>query len=421
MPVHPTLFSIHGIRTVGAWQDRLTDELRAKVIFHKPYRFGWFGLPRFLFGPTRAIQIERFHRWYIEQRDADTHDAGRHGGFRPSIIAHSFGSYIVGECMLKYREVRFDKIILCGSILPRSFEWSELLARNQVMRIRNEYGLRDRWSGLVSRFVPRTGDSGRARFEFENPCMEQLEFKYHKHSDYFEPGHIAEHWCPFLEKPSRYLAIQHGRETEVDQEFTAKLDRAHEIDVASFKHIPRSGENLLPRGLSTQWILVNPDIYTFLLDQNAERVVGYLNAMPVKEEVFDELMRGEKGDPEVTADDIVLFDRPGDFALYIMCVAIEASARRVGQGVFHEALGLLVNALEDKLLRYYRQFGFRVRTVGAVGWTPEGKKLCELLGMQRTGHEYDGHPTYTVDVTKSTSTKHGLGNLMARLSQAYQQ
>lgn len=67
--------------------------------------------------------------------------------------------------MQKYPDMRFDKIILCGSILPIDFDWSTLFDRDQVNFVRNEYGLRDFWASGVGSFIRDTGASGKKGFQ----------------------------------------------------------------------------------------------------------------------------------------------------------------------------------------------------------------------------------------------------------------
>lgn len=64
---------------------------------------------------------------------------------RPSIVAHSFGTYIFGNALMRYPFLRFNKVLLCGSILPADFPWDVLVDRGQVQAVRNEHGARDTW------------------------------------------------------------------------------------------------------------------------------------------------------------------------------------------------------------------------------------------------------------------------------------
>ena len=182
----PFVLSIHGIRTAAAWQKDF-DELLASKGFDrfKAIDYGNYRLLRFLQTSQNEQMVEEFSNRYSQlmaqhNERVSLDDYKR----RPSIIAHSFGTYIVGRAMLKYPDIRFDKIILCGSILPDDFDWGTLLARDQVDCVRNEYGSMDIWARLVRRFISMTGNSGYKGFDFPSTSIVQQEFEFY-HSDFF--------------------------------------------------------------------------------------------------------------------------------------------------------------------------------------------------------------------------------------------
>ncbi len=411
------LFSIHGIRTLGAWQDALEAELAGRGWKHEPFRYGYFSVVRFLRAASRRAIVEAFHDWYIRKSAEFISDERHRKLNRPSIVAHSFGSYVVGMSMLKYREIRFDKIILCGSILPPDFDWMELLARNQVWRVRNEFGLLDKWARAVKKFVPGTGDSGFGGFEYASSCIESQRFDYHEHSDYFKLGHCREHWLPFLEARPLQMVLRHGRETPARSHFLALFDRTGEIDEQCFGNL--SGFKEISHDLAMTWVEVCPDIYTFLVDELGDRAVGYVNAMPLREDVFRRVIAGSTNDDEIRADDLLPFDMGEPVWLYLMSVAVEPGARRVGQGIYQEGFELLLSGVEEKLIEYWRGYGTRVREIGAVGWTPEGRRICEGLGLAARGIDRQANPTYSLAVDEAVKRPGRLGGLVYRLRERY--
>jgi len=141
--------------------------------------------------------------------------------------------------------------------------------------------------------------------------------------------------------------------------------------------------------------------------------------MPVREAVFRRLVSGGLNDNQVTGDDLVPFDRGEPVYLYLMSVAIEPGARRVGQGIYQEGFERLMAGLEDKLMDYWRRFGTRVQEIGAVGWTPEGRQLCESLGLARSGRDPQGNPAYCLQVDGATNRHGRLGGLVFRLKNRY--
>lgn len=102
--------------------------------------------------------------------------------------------------MLKYERLRFNKIILCGSILPMDFPWDDLLESGRVHAVRNEFGARDPWVKLVRFFVRGSGASGARGMALgrEHPRLEQKEFVFN-HAEYFVRAHM-ESWMDFLER-----------------------------------------------------------------------------------------------------------------------------------------------------------------------------------------------------------------------------
>jgi len=109
----PVVVSLHGIRTTGRWQKDLTDVLTQSGYRHIPLDFGFFGAISLLWPSSRERKIEWFHRIYSEKLAALPSP--------PSLIAHSFGTFIVIAAMAKYEDIRFERLILCGSLAKRNF------------------------------------------------------------------------------------------------------------------------------------------------------------------------------------------------------------------------------------------------------------------------------------------------------------
>jgi hypothetical protein len=192
------VFPLHGIRTQARWQSAFADiaQLAGWNCRLERWYFGRFSLFQFLSPRAREAKV----RWL---RDAYHDEVSLRGLLneeeRPSVVAHSFGGYILGNCLVKYPYLRFNKVILCGCILPCDFPWDQLIDRGQVQAVRNEYGVRDIWAHRVAGFIPQTGPSGTVGFNCRHPRLEQGRFRY-DHSEYFEKGHMKEYWIPFLER-----------------------------------------------------------------------------------------------------------------------------------------------------------------------------------------------------------------------------
>lgn len=201
MPQSKVICPLHGIRTLGAWQKGLSDLAGTNgwVCRLDRWSFGKkFSIFAFLAPWTREAKLS----WLRGQYDAEIHDRRLEieKGQTPSVVAHSFGTYILGYTLLRFDFIRFNKVILCGSILPTDFPWDKLIGRGQVQAVRNEYGVRDPWVKHVRCFVRGTGSSGAVGFTCKHDRLEQEEFEY-DHGDYFGIDHMEDRWIPFLDRP----------------------------------------------------------------------------------------------------------------------------------------------------------------------------------------------------------------------------
>jgi pimeloyl-ACP methyl ester carboxylesterase len=193
------VFPLYGIRTRGEWQDAFADVAARDgwKCRRKRWNFGRFSLPQFLWPFGRARKIRWFEATYHDEVNDKRLDL--ESDERPSVVAHSFGTYIVGWALYYYKHLKVNKVILCGAILPKDFPWDKLLKRGQVRAVRNEYGVKDIWVKLVRFFVPKTGRSGADGFTCCHPKLEQERFEF-SHSQYFAEGHMEAFWMPFLNR-----------------------------------------------------------------------------------------------------------------------------------------------------------------------------------------------------------------------------
>jgi alpha-beta hydrolase superfamily lysophospholipase len=75
---------------------------------------------------------------------------GRHPLAKIDVIAHSNGTYLLGESLAHVPAMRFDRVALLGSVLPTNYPWSERRALGQVGVVRNDRAADDRIVALVT-------------------------------------------------------------------------------------------------------------------------------------------------------------------------------------------------------------------------------------------------------------------------------
>jgi pimeloyl-ACP methyl ester carboxylesterase len=183
---------LHGIRTRGVWQKAITPTLSSAGFIPFPLDFGYFGVPALLNPRSRQSKVEWLHNELDDLRQKTRCD-------RLSVIAHSFGTYMIGQMLRKYPQHALDKLIMVGGILNRDYDWVSKLDDWQVGYAHNEYGTGDVWPRLAARGVGGAGDSGYAGFRCEHPRLSQQKFEY-GHSDYFTVGHCERYWLPVLRR-----------------------------------------------------------------------------------------------------------------------------------------------------------------------------------------------------------------------------
>jgi hypothetical protein len=186
---HEVVVLIHGIRTEAPWEEMvrniLQDPPRRIVI---PLRYGKFDALKFWFPLwTRSYQIRR-----ILLRIQAIHH--QHADKKLSIVAHSFGTYAVGDILQNTPNLVLHRLVLCGSILPQDFRWDHVAHRLQS-EVMNECGGRDVWPVAAGNYTWRCGASGTYGFGTAS-----VHDRFHDtgHSDYFSPDFVTAFWLPFF-------------------------------------------------------------------------------------------------------------------------------------------------------------------------------------------------------------------------------
>jgi len=411
------VFCLHGIRTHASWQKTAGELLANSGIRFKLYDFGRYGLHKFIWRGFNDREVDRFYRAYDQiVNDKNFRLDPENIAKRPSVIAHSFGTYIAAYCMQKRPDMRFDKMILCGSILPLDFSWKTLFNRGQVNFVRNEWATADPWARHVSKIVPRTGSSGSDEFDYTGERMVQVCFKDYRHSDYFERSHIQNNWIPFLKKspflPPSVHAVQ-GRSITEPELYTRTLLGLRDVDKLNYPGLPENDK--LPWGISQQWIEKERDIYTVLFDQQ-DHVQGYLNTMPLKSSAFERIKKNGINHKEIAGADLQSFTSGSPLKLYLASIGIAPESRHPA------SLDSLTDGFFAKLY-YYASQQIRVSEFAAIGWSREGCRLCKAMGMEQISQYKDSdgklHPVFWMSLNAKITSGRKFSGLMKKLVELY--
>jgi hypothetical protein len=400
------VISVPGIRTHSKWQKTLSEVLANNSIPIANFDFDYFSLLKFMIPYYRTKKIEEFYEFYHVKVNEKSNkvDLSDHNKY-PSVIAHSFGSYIIGYCLIKYKYVKFDKIILCGCILPDTFDWTTFISDERIHFIRNEYSRRDIWAKVVKWFVSKTGNSGAGGFGITSNYVEQEEFQYYRHSSYFKRDHIMTYWLPFLFKNPPSYTIKNGRDIRDRDEFQEIFNVTTTFDTVEFGKFKDYNKVEVSDQLALTWIDINPDIYTFLFKRGVNKPKGYINAIPVKNEIFDLLKSGKIQDNQINEADILTYEANEKIKIYFMSIAIDREILRFPNGLFNEPFEVLINGFLSKIYFLAITKKIKIDEIVAIGWTEYGKRLCKIFGMEIIGEDEFKHPIYYVNLSTNKLIK----------------
>lgn len=187
---HTVCVTLHGIRTHGEWQEKLKllldqnyDNIKTEVL-----SFGFKDVFTFIF----PVFLKSRAKEYIKRQIDDLLPE-----YRSSIrilVAHSFGTFIVANLLKSNPTYEFDRVILCGSIVPEKFDW-ETLKNFPKGGLINDCGSEDIWPVLAKAGGTDYGDSGISGF-----TSHKVDDRYHKcgHDGFFDDDFMETFWLPFI-------------------------------------------------------------------------------------------------------------------------------------------------------------------------------------------------------------------------------
>jgi hypothetical protein len=187
------VLTVHGIRTRGAWQKQLAPVLAKHGLIPYPVDFDRLSTIGFLTPWTRAKKLVWFREEYMRI-------VTQEHVVRPSIIAHSFGTFLTCELMRAYpNDIRFNGIIFAGSIVTADFDWRNIAQHEQALAVLNEVGTHDLWPRFAGWCVPRAGQSGRTGFTSRSEILMQNESPVGHSGTFFDARYSA--WSEILREP----------------------------------------------------------------------------------------------------------------------------------------------------------------------------------------------------------------------------
>jgi hypothetical protein len=181
---------VHGIRDFALWQETVGRSLSEAGFRVEFTNYGRFDLFRFL------MPIKYFRRNAIGEVLKQIRIAKQTSGADEiSIIAHSFGTYVVSHILQENFDLKFRRIIFCGSVVRYGFPFEQFYQRFDPP-ILNDVGTRDIWPATAESVTWGYGSAG--TYGFRRPLVKDRWHNGAGHGFFLKPGFSRTFWIPFL-------------------------------------------------------------------------------------------------------------------------------------------------------------------------------------------------------------------------------
>lgn len=180
---------VHGIGTRAEWYIEVKKVLENNGFEVFLTNYDWFSVIKFLLPIAyfRNIAAEEL----FKQIRIAKHSA-RNSEF--SVIAHSFGTYLISKILYEEFDLSIDRIIFAGSVVKSSIPLEKYTHRF-TPKLLNEVCTKDIWPVLAENITTGYGHVG--TFGFKRPLVEDRYFPG-GHSAVLNAAHCQDYWVPFL-------------------------------------------------------------------------------------------------------------------------------------------------------------------------------------------------------------------------------
>ncbi|MCP3977407.1 MAG: hypothetical protein GY720_23200 [bacterium] len=159
------MLALHGMNTVGSWQESFNWRVSTSYGRMVPVAIHKYGVVRP--GVLRRARHEELRDELVGRiRRASEEALQVTTDPRPDVVAHSFGTLLLGKALHANSDLKVGRIVTLGCILRPDFDWATLVERGQVEAVLNNYGTEDQWAKRAHFTIPDSGPAGRRGFDF---------------------------------------------------------------------------------------------------------------------------------------------------------------------------------------------------------------------------------------------------------------
>jgi pimeloyl-ACP methyl ester carboxylesterase len=181
---------VHGINTNAQWFGVVLKTLSRRGFIAVPSGYGIYGIVRFLL-PFDWVTKRAVEKVSINIRAA----IYLHKPDKISIIAHSFGTFIIFRILAEEFDIDLHRIIFCGSVVDNDFPLQKYLHqfKNPIF---NEIGTRDYWPVVAAALTWSYGSVGADGFQ--RAGVRDRWHKDFRHSDFLTQEFCEKFFIPSL-------------------------------------------------------------------------------------------------------------------------------------------------------------------------------------------------------------------------------
>lgn len=159
---------------------------------------------------------------------------------------------------------------------------------------------------------------------------------------------------------------------------------------------------IAPPDTTIKWYKHN--IYTHLAIRNTKRkkVVGYFAILPVTDELFELIQKGNFKDNDLSTEKIRQYNMPDFYKLYIAAIGIHPEYQNTC------ALGKLLFAAIDMMYKLAVERDIYITDIITEASTPQGARLCEIFKLKKLKNTDIDTELYTTSLLPPSLRLHNL-------------
>jgi predicted phosphodiesterase len=181
---------VHGIRDFALWQTKVAAPLEENGFKVAMTNYGRFNLVEFLvpipFFRNSAIATILNQLRIIKQNNESAY---------LSVVAHSFGTFVVAQIMKREFDIKFHRVIFCGSVMRYNFPFEDFQNRFDAPIV-NEVGTRDVWPAIAESVTLGYGSAG--TYGFRRPLIYDRWHNGAAHGYFLSDKFCERFWLPLL-------------------------------------------------------------------------------------------------------------------------------------------------------------------------------------------------------------------------------